>query len=460
MPRLAIALLLLRLTLTASAQTVIPPGTTRIIPLLPNEHWWGGAVNDGVRMPFTDGYRNDLYGNLQGNQAQPLLLSDKGRVIWSDAPFAFAYQGTALRIETRDSLWLTGGQADLRGAFAHASATYFPPTGILPDRLLFARPQYNTWIELTYDQNQADILRYARAIVDNGFPPGVLMIDDTWQEAYGTWRFHPGRFPDPGAMMEELHTLGFKVMLWVCPFVSPDTEVFRAAAEQGLFLEYPDNQAVAGSPRSSFGRVAMIGWWNGYSALLDLSNPAATAWFEGELQHLVSTYGVDGFKLDAGDASFYPAWLRSHVPGTSPNDHAELFARIGLAFPLNEYRATWKMGGQPLAQRLRDKGHDWADLATLMPNIMVQGLMGYAFTCPDMIGGGEFTSFLNDATIDQELIVRSAQVHALMPMMQFSVAPWRILDATHLRAVKEAVAIREKFTPLILRLAEQAARDG
>ena len=52
-----------------------------------------------------------------------------------------------------------------------------------------------------------------------------------------------------------------------------------------------------------------------------------------------------------------------------------------------------------------------------------------------MIGGGEFTSFLNQATIDQELIVRSTQVHALAPMMQFSVAPWRVLDAARLAAV-------------------------
>ncbi len=59
---------------------------------------------------------------------------------------------------------------------------------------------------------------------------------------------------------------------------------------------------------------------------------------------------------------------------------------------------------------------------------MSQSVMGYSYTCPDMIGGGEFGSFLNSKTIDEELVVRSAQVHALMPMMQFSVAPWRVLS--------------------------------
>ena len=34
-------------------------------------------------------------------------------------------------------------------------------------------------------------------------------------------RFHPGRFPDPQAMMRELHGLGFKVMGWVYPCFSP-----------------------------------------------------------------------------------------------------------------------------------------------------------------------------------------------------------------------------------------------
>ena len=58
------------------------------------------------------------------------------------------------------------------------------------------------------------------------------------------------------------------------------------------------------------------------------------------------------------------------------------------------------------------------------------GLLGFAYTCPDMIGGGEFNSFLNikEGELDEELIVRSCQIHAMMPMMQFSVAPWRILN--------------------------------
>jgi alpha-glucosidase len=118
------------------------------------------------------------------------------------------------------------------------------------------------------------------------------------------------------------------------------------------------------------------------------------------------------------------------------------------------------MGGQPLAQRLQDKSHNWADLQKLIPNMIVEGLSGYAFSCPDLIGGGDWVSFLDESKLDRELVVRSAQCHALMPMMQFSVAPWRILSKEQLDAVKKAVALREKFTPLIMKLAREAAKTG
>jgi len=443
-----------------SAQMMIRAGRVEKIPIKPGERWWGGAVNDGTKMPFETGYSYDMYGNLKGNQAQPLLLSNQGRIIWSEAPFKFTIADKEIILEGKGDIQFVDNKQDLRNAYEFASNHYFPADGKMPDRLLFEQPQYNTWIELIYDQNQEDILTYAHAIIDNGFPPGVLMIDDNWQEAYGNWKFHPDRFPDPKSMMNELHDLGFKVMVWVCPFVSPDTEIFRSGAREGLFLKYPENHNPIGSPSSYFRNIALVGWWNGYSAVLDLSNPKAKDWFRGQLQYLVDEYGVDGFKLDAGDAGFYPSTLKKKKKDIFPNTHSELFAEIGLSFPLNEYRATWKMAGKPLVQRLRDKSHNWEDLQTLIPNITIQGLMGYAFTCPDMIGGGEFNSFINSARIDQELIVRSAQVHALMPMMQFSVAPWRILDKEHLSAVKNAVEIRKSFTPTILMLAEESAKTG
>jgi alpha-glucosidase len=45
-------------------------------------------------------------------------------------------------------------------------------------------------------------------------------------------------------------------------------------------------------------------------------------------------------------------------------------------------------------------------------------------------------------------------------MMQFSVAPWRVLDSIHLEAVRKATGIRIWFAPVILRLAKASALSG
>ena len=81
--------------------------------------------------------------------------------------------------------------------------------------------------------------------------------------------------------------------------------------------------------------------------------------------------------------------------------------------------------------RLSDKEHSWGNtgLAALIPNAIIQSLTGHPFLCPDMIGGGEYHNFYGQKVLDHELMVRWAQIACLMPVMQFSVAPWRILSA-------------------------------
>lgn len=409
--------------------------------------WWTGIINDGNKMPLKQSYKADFNSN-NGNQAQPLVLSDKGDVIWSEEAYKLNYSSGKISLKGNGvTFQYNKAGKTLKEAYSFASKTYFPPSGKMPDKLLFTNPQYNTWIELVYNQNQKDIMIYAKSILANGFPAGVLMIDDNWQEDYGKLKFHPGRFPNPKQMIDSLHLLGFKVMVWVCPFVSPDCDVYRSLAKGNCFVT------------DKSGKPAIVRWWNGASALLDFTNPKAADWFKSQLNILTTVYGVDGFKFDAGDFEYYEN-ISSFKSDATPQEHSELYGKIGLDYPLNEYRAMWKMGGQPLVERLRDKQHGFRDLQLLIPNMLTSGLMGYYFSCPDLIGGGEFTSFQNLDKLDQESIVRSAQIHALMPMMQFSVAPWRVLDKEHFDAVKKAVAIREKYRDYILELAVKASKTG
>jgi len=437
--------------LCCTASVYAQTNTIKII-VQNNEMWWCGIINHGQLMPFSSEakYSNDLLGNNEGNQVQPVLLSNKGRYIWSEEPFKFSITNGAINVTGLGIVDTGSAGTTLKEVQQFVRKKHFPADGKMPDTILIAKPQYNTWIELNYNQNQEDVLKYAHTIIDNGLAPGVLMIDDTWQENYGGWDFYPRKFPSPKKMMDELHGMGFKVMLWVCPFVSADSKEYRELAGKGALLKDSKNN----------GESLLVKWWNGFSAELDFTNPAAVSWFQGRLDYLQNTYGVDGYKLDAGDFEYYPPNTISMKQITA-NEHSRLFATIGLKYPLNEYRACWKMGGKPLVQRLRDKGHNWEDMKKLVPDMLLLGLVGYTYICPDMIGGGEIGSFWgNENNLDQDLVVRSAQCHALMPMMQFSVAPWRVLDSVHFDAIKKAIAVRNKFMPVIMALAKAAAVTG
>ena len=432
------------------------------LKILEGEYWWAGLSSKGYEMPYdaSTEVSYDLWGDNKGNQAQPLLLSNKGRFVWSEEPIKFVFKKGFITVTTREGKIDSGKKgSNLAEVFDYVSNKYFPSNGLIPDKLLFIHPQYNTWIELMYDQNEDDILAYAEAIIENGYPPGVLMIDDNWQEDYGTWKFSPRRFNDPKGLIDRLHNMGFKVMMWMCPFVSADSADFRQLAQDGLLILDPQKQQNILWANTK-NKAAIIRWWNGASACLDLSNPGAQEWFKDQLDCLVEEYGVDGFKFDAGDARFYINNVVSWKRNITPNDHTQFFAEFGLNYPLNEYRASWKMAGLPLAQRLRDKGHEWEDLAKLIPDQMSQSVMGYAYTCPDMIGGGEYRSFLSNSSLDEELIVRSAQVHALMPMMQFSVAPWRILSKENNQICLDMANLHVELGEQFLHFAESAAKSG
>ena len=58
------------------------------------------------------------------------------------------------------------------------------------------------------------------------------------------------------------------------------------------------------------------------------------------------------------------------------------------------------------------------------------------------------------------MFVRYAQIAALMPVMQFSASPWRVLPEADFQKVKDALALREKCLPEILKAVECAKVTG
>ena len=157
-------------------------------------------------------------------------------------------------------------------------------------------------------------------------------------------------------------------------------------------------------------------WWDGFSAVTRPHQSHGRDWFKGQLDRLVDGLrrgrvqirrrrrgalraGVDADRAAvAFDASATPnRALRSLRP-----DRPRLSRSTSTA-PAGRWAASRSRSG---CGTRTTPGRTCGSSSPACVNL---GLMGYPFTCPDLIGGGEYLSFRNLAAIDQELIVRAAQ---------------------------------------------------
>ncbi len=435
------------------------------VKMLENELWYGGSVADAMLAPFDESSVYELDMECAHNQTMPFFLSSKGRYIWCEDPMRVQIKNAEINLSAPSEIILCNAGKTLKDAYMVASKSHFPFSGKVPSLKFFESAQYNTWMELDYHQSQEAILEYAHGIVDNGYEPGILMIDEGWHTRYGLWEWDFVNFPDPKAMIEELHALGFKVMLWVVPMVTADGQAFSMS-----YFDYHSNLDGACGDKRYFlrtdnGKVALLEWWNGFSAILNMCTPDDREYLDKKLRKLIDEYGVDGFKFDGGTIEAYHQRNIVNGPQTAytPAELNIAWNEFGERYEYHEYKDTFKGGGKAVIQRLRDRNHSWEDdgINTILPSVLLQGLIGHPFVCPDMIGAGWWSlNYDPNFKIDQELFVRMAQVSALLPMMQFSWAPWKKLDEKHARLCLESAKLHKKFAPYIIELVKESATTG
>lgn len=314
-----------------------------------------------------------------------------------------------------------------------------------PPAELFTLPTWATWARYKTDIHQDLVHRFAQDIVAHQFPYGVLEIDDRWQKHYGDLDFDPARFPDPKGLIDQLHALGFKVTAWVIPFLDPASQAFAEGAAQGFLV------------RDTTGAPYAVRWWQGVGGLLDVTNPAALAWFLARLRALQAATGLDGFKFDAGEAIFLPPDAVLHQPG-DPNAYSRLYVDfVAEHFALTEVRTGWRNQRAPIFFRQWDKTTTWGldnGLHSVLTSALTLALTGYPFILPDMVGGNAYAE-----QADAELMIRWTQLNALLPAIQFSLLPWEYGAACEALCRRYA-QLHVDFAPEILRLAEATTRTG
>lgn len=427
----------------------------KIVDFLDGELWWGGEVGRYEKMPISAESEDRFDFEITGkNQTAPLFLSNKGRVIFSKTAIRIHFIKGKIELYDDEITDVLSVGENLKDAYDYAVTNLYKFEKKELNPLYFNAPQYNTWVQMGYMQSQKGVLAYAEGIIKNGYKPGILMIDEGWQVGYGTWRFNH-RFPNPKEMVDKLHAMGFKVMLWIVPFISLDSQAFR-----DLWFKNALCRNIDGAP-------SIYQWWNGFSASLNLNLECDTKFLLDQLNLLMNEYGIDGFKCDGGNVNTYIVKTVNGVRDIRYPSYKINSAWIdfGADFEFTEYKDTFNKMGRAIPQRIRDAAHSWDSgngIIKLIPSGLLQNLMGYPYNCPDMIGGGCVDGLdpNKKLTYDAELFVRTAQLAAFFPIMQFSAAPFEVLDEKHALLVKAAADLHVKLSDKIISLVKNSMETG
>ncbi|XP_046749481.1 myogenesis-regulating glycosidase isoform X2 [Diprion similis] len=329
------------------------------------------------------------------------------------------------------------------------------PTGH-PDERMIMNPIWSTWARYKANVSTEIVNEFADEILQYGFNNSQLEIDDNWETCYGSAIFDTKKFPNIKSLTDGLKAKGFRVTLWIHPFINEEcVPAYTEALNDGYFVKNID------------GEVRMA-WWQGkQAAAIDFTNPTAVEWWVQRLKNLQLTSGIDSFKFDAGEISWLP-----QIPSISgdvelsPGSFTSSYVRtLAKNFDdMIEARVGWRTQDLPIFIRMIDKDTTWTwsnGLPTLITTLLQMNMNGYVHVLPDMIGGnGYLNGFLNGTEYPpKEMFIRWLQTNVFMPSLQYSFAPWDFDDET-VTVSKKYTDLHAEITPTIIRLMKKAVDTG
>lgn len=369
---------------------------------------------------------------------------------------------------------------------AAALARYTAATGrpALPPPWAFA-----PWLSSDHWRTGGEVRYAVTRYRELGIPGSVFVFDSPWEVSYNDFRWNQTQFAaggtyegarfdgfaSPREMMDFLRAHGFRVVLWLTPFVNLESNDEGVPGQETGRSGLYDEAAAAGYlVEDASGDPLVVEWWKGRGSPIDFSDPAARAWYQEHLRRLVDESGgvVGGFKADDGESDFIPLGAR-YADGSTG-------AEMRNGFSVAYQEATWQVLGEEGVLLARSgfsgaqafPGH-WAgdnepnfSRENGLAGVVVAGLSaamsGYAVWGHD-VGGYQTT---NGVEAPEDLFTRWAQFGAVSPIMQIhrKVAgerqyPWSHGEAA-LEAYRRAAAIHVALFPTFYSYAAAAGRTG
>ena len=327
--------------------------------------------------------------------------------------------------------------------------------------LQYRTPMWNDWGDLADGVTQDSFLNYVKTIHDAGLPGHTMELDDGWALGYADHEFTAtSKFPDPKAMIDQVHSLGYDFGLWDTFYSnrtgSRASDLWPFEDANHYLLQAFSNPIPAGTNSS-----CTATWFGGGNraqpGLTDLGNPAAHAWLASEIQGLARKYGIDGWKFDTGvfDPRCKP------YPGLDKQDYMKLGADFvdhynltGQGYITSAWTGIQRYG---FATDSIDKEADNDGLAAAAHQALSISTIGYPFTEMDMIGGSDDSDPPTSPT--KQVLVRWAQAEALTPLMMGSVNPTRY-DKETVDDYRAAIRLHEKLWPYEMQQVRRAVATG
>lgn len=413
-----------------------------------NSDGWSVRVNENMSEFTSPLWASFDTNNQKTNQKSLCLSSDWRSFVSADSHPSNLRSPTMLKYSICSS-------TDLKEAYHSQIINQISYNKQSPRIDMILNPIWSTWAEFKVGITQSEVLKYAHRIADSGYPHSVLEIDDRWSSKYGDFEFDPVKFPNPEEMVDELHQLGFSVTLWVTPFCDVDAVAYEYGAAHHYWVNMYDPVTDTMSPAQSR-------WWENNvtgSAVLDVTNNEARQWFINRLLAVKKRYGIEGFKLDAGETIYIPPLSNPNVRyfdetvflnRSQPLHYTRLYVSMVQELgELCEVRSSWKNQQQSNFVRVMDLDSSWGNdggIGSVIPRVLLFSTLGYRYALPDMIGGNGYGvggDLLYRGAPSYDLYIRWLQLNVLLPM-QLSIPPWRYENTSHYDTI--VTVLRDVFS--------------
>lgn len=103
-----------------------------------------------------------------------------------------------------------------------------------PDERMVQYPIWSTWALYKTEIDDNIVREFANKIKSTGFENSQLEIDDDWEDCYGALTFRKSKFPNIKKLTDDLKANGFRVTLWIHPFINKNCEtIYNEALSKG-----------------------------------------------------------------------------------------------------------------------------------------------------------------------------------------------------------------------------------